>query len=139
MGWSIGYDETWKRDIGYGVPAFCDHPGCDKEIDRGLSFVCGRDPYGGDHGCGLYFCDEHHLGSKEIEGEDEAYGLCERCENDEPPFDPKPEHPRWIRHVLTDASWATWRAEEPQGVKRLRAMLPAPGAPQEDHATTREG
>src|SRR4051812_7048849 len=26
MGWSIGYDSNWQRDIGYGVPAFCDHP-----------------------------------------------------------------------------------------------------------------
>ena len=31
MGWSIGYDNNWNRDIGYGVPAFCDHPKCDKE------------------------------------------------------------------------------------------------------------
>ena len=29
MGWSIGYDTNWKRDIGYGVPAKCDHPRCD--------------------------------------------------------------------------------------------------------------
>ena len=28
MGWSIGYDEKWQRDIGYGVPAICDYPGC---------------------------------------------------------------------------------------------------------------
>lgn len=27
MGWSIGYDDKWFRDIGYGVPAYCDHPG----------------------------------------------------------------------------------------------------------------
>jgi hypothetical protein len=48
MGWSIGYDSKWKRDIGYGVPAPCDLPGCDKEIDRGLAFVCGTEPYGGE-------------------------------------------------------------------------------------------
>lgn len=33
MGWSIGYDNSWKRDIGYGVPAFCDHPGCMTSIN----------------------------------------------------------------------------------------------------------
>lgn len=54
MGWSIGYDERWKRDIGYGVPATCDHPGCEEKIDRGLSCVCAnQQPYGGEHGCGL--------------------------------------------------------------------------------------
>ena len=35
MGWSLGYDGRWKRDIGYGVPAVCDFPGCNEEIDRG--------------------------------------------------------------------------------------------------------
>jgi hypothetical protein len=44
MGWSIGYDENWKRDIGYGVPAVCDHPKCNKIINRGLSYVCGGEP-----------------------------------------------------------------------------------------------
>ncbi len=53
MGWSIGSDGD--RDIGYGVPAECDHPDCTAEIDRGLSYVCGGDPYGGEYGCGLFF------------------------------------------------------------------------------------
>ena len=26
MGWSIGFDSKWNRDIGYGVPATCDYP-----------------------------------------------------------------------------------------------------------------
>ena len=59
MGWSLGFDDNWNRDIGYGVPAICDHPECNKEINRGLAHVCGDEPYGGDDGCGLYFCDEH--------------------------------------------------------------------------------
>ena len=45
MGWEIGYDDNWERDIGYGVPAECDHPDC-QVIDRGLSYVCGGEPYG---------------------------------------------------------------------------------------------
>ena len=28
MGWAIGYDSNWGRDIGYGVIAYCDHPDC---------------------------------------------------------------------------------------------------------------
>ena len=44
MGWSIGFDRRWNRDIGYGVPATCDQPGCGADIDRGLAFVCGGDP-----------------------------------------------------------------------------------------------
>ncbi|HEV7521417.1 MAG TPA: hypothetical protein VGP89_09990, partial [Candidatus Angelobacter sp.] len=59
MGWSLGFDSNWQRDIGYGVPAYCDHPKCNKKIDRGLSYVCGGEPYGGELGCGLYFCSEH--------------------------------------------------------------------------------
>ena len=55
MGWSLGYDSNWNRDIGYGVPAYCDHPYCNEEIDRGLSYVCGDALYGGDRGCGLFF------------------------------------------------------------------------------------
>ncbi len=30
MGWSIGYDYNWKRDIGYSVPCECDNPKCKK-------------------------------------------------------------------------------------------------------------
>jgi len=40
MGWAVGYDNRWSRDIGYGVPAWCDEPGCSEAIDRGLAYVC---------------------------------------------------------------------------------------------------
>ena len=47
MGWSLGFDDKWNRDIGYGVPAYCDHPKCSVEIDRGLAYVCcDQEPYG---------------------------------------------------------------------------------------------
>lgn len=87
MGWAVGYDEHWKRDVGYGVPAFCDHPDCSAEIDRGLAYVCGQYPFGGEDGCGLHFCPTHLL----FPGQ-----LCERCftrnEDDMTwaPFDAKP-------------------------------------------------
>ena len=45
MGWAIGYDGRWERDIGYGVPAVCDHPDCNVRIDRGLDYVCNRIEY----------------------------------------------------------------------------------------------
>lgn len=102
MGWAVGYDSMWQRDIGYEVPAFCDHPDCDEEINRGLSFVCGGEPYGGEHGCGLYFCGRH-LGTG---------CLCERCNDGGSPFTAKAEHPDWIAHKATDPSWAVWRAEQ---------------------------
>lgn len=108
MGWSIGWDPSWSRDIGYGVPASCDHPNCRRVIDRGLSYVCGGEPYGGEKGCGLYFCGKHGGGY-----------LCARClaydENSEADFvafTPKPDHPRWVKHKATHPSWAQWRAEQ---------------------------
>lgn len=104
MGWSIGYDSMWQRDIGYGVPAFCDHPDCDTEIDRGLAFVCGGQPYGGQDGCGLYFCPRHQIG---------RWQQCERCAGAIGPFKAKPDHPDWIRHKLTHQSWQQWRDEQP--------------------------
>lgn len=113
MGWSIG--EFEGRDIGYGVPAICDHPDCDTRIDRGLSYVCGSNPYGEPNGCGLFFCEKHlsFAEDDDIEGM-----LCERCCEyfDEgldhcTPFDPKPDVLEWIHHKMTDESWAEWRQE----------------------------
>lgn len=111
MGWSIGYDETWKRDIGYAVPAFCDHPDCTTVIDRGLSYVCGAQPYGGEEGCGLYFCSKHQV---------DVAQQCERCSDGLEPFDAKPDHPTWIKHKLTDESWQQWRDENPAEVALLQ-------------------
>ena len=124
MGWSIGYDSNWQRNIGYGVPAECDHPECKEQIDRGLAYVCGGQPYGGEHGCGLYFCGSHlYLSPILDEGEEETDDteytwLCERCRDLKPPFDAKPDIEIWKRHKLTDPSWAEWRAENPEWVKQ---------------------
>lgn len=114
MGWSIGYDANWGRDIGYGVPATCDHPDCNEKIDRGLAHVCGGEPYGGDEGCGLYFCGVH-LGC--------VGQLCQRCTDGRKPFLAKPDHPEWIDWKLTDESWAEWRAENPAEVIEMTARL----------------
>lgn len=116
MSWSIGFDSNWERDIGYGVPATCDHPDCDKEIDRGLSYVCGGEPYGGEHGCGLYFCSGH-LAYDEID--DRYIQKCDCCLEEKEPFTPKPDTQEWIKWKLTDESWQQWRDENPEEVKKL--------------------
>ena len=115
MGWAIGWDDNWKRDIGYGVPAVCDHPDCNTKIDRGISYVCGGEPFGGEHGCGLFFCGDHlhYYGD-----EHEAFPLCERCgENYNMDdnvqdlvwsFTPKPDISEWTDWKMTDDSWAEW-------------------------------
>jgi len=110
MGWSIGYDTMWHRDIGYGVPATCDYPGCGAEIDRGLGYRCET--------CGLFFCGQHGGGD-----------ICERCDADEDTgcFDPTPDVPEWIRHKLTDDSWAAWRAEHPDEVEAMKRTQAAVG------------
>ena len=101
MGWSVGWDPNWKRDIGYGVPSICDRPECKGKIDRGLSYVCGNEPYGGDSGCGLFFCYACL----------NADQLCERCLDGLEPFEQKPDTDEWTEHKMTDASWAQWREE----------------------------
>lgn len=111
MGWSIGYDDKWQRDIGYGVPAECDHPVCNEEINRGLSYVCGGEPYGGERGCGLYFCEAHRVLSARLPM------LCLRCKSRKRPFNAKPDLPEWIQWKLTDDSWAAWRREHPEFVR----------------------
>jgi hypothetical protein len=119
MGWSIGYDENWQRDIGYGVPATCDHPGCGAKIDRGLDYVCGSEPYGGECGCGLYFCTKH----LEWGSERRPVQLCQRCKHGKKPFAPTPDRLEWSRHKATDPSWAEWRREngipEPSAVSAI--------------------
>lgn len=127
MGWSIGYDSNWKRDIGYGVPALCDYPGCTEEIDRGLSYVCSGEPYGGDHGCGLFFCAKHRRFHSFRDGC--CQEVCFRCDRYRKPFSAKPDVPAWTNWKLTDESWQSWRDENPAEVSRLRAssQLPTSG------------
>lgn len=124
MGWSIGYDSNHKRDIGYGVPAVCDHPDCNAEIDRGLSYVCGGEPYGGEHGCGLYFCGNHRefteipvCDDPNVEGD--YANLCERCVKGEDHFPLKPDVQEWRDWKRTDPSWAQWREENPEEAAKL--------------------
>jgi hypothetical protein len=124
VSWAVGHDPSWGRDIGYGVPSECDHPECHLQIDRGLSRVCGGDPYGGEHGCGLFFCDFHlfHVHGK-------RGPLCPRCCEKEEPFAPKPDLPDWILHKLTCVSWSSNRGglvapvATPELARFARAMI----------------
>lgn len=121
MGWSIGFDSNWNRDIGYGVPCICDHPECIEEIDRGLAYVCGGEPYGGEYGCGLYFCGNHQY----LPHKDMQYGmLCENCSKENGKvFEPKPDIKEWIEWKLMDESWSQWRKENPDEIEMLVARL----------------
>lgn len=94
MGWSIGYDRKRKRFIGYGVPALCDFPECNTEIDRGLAYVCcDEEPFGGEAGCGLFFCGPHTVPSLIHRH------ICVQCSMGEDAFPPKPDVPRWTLHM----------------------------------------
>lgn len=116
MGWSIGYDDNWQRDIGYGVPAKCDHPDCDKDIHRGLAHACGG---AHDDGCGLHFCSSHlFIG---CDGFDEQ--VCERCRDGKEPFDAKPDIISWERWKLAHRSWRQWREENPKIVDAMKRRV----------------
>jgi hypothetical protein len=118
MGWSIGYDDNWKRDIGYGVPAICDHPGCKAEIDRGLGYVCGGEPYGGEYGCGLFVCSEHQRAN------DRCLQLCQHCaDRRRRKLQPSADSAEWMEWKLADESWQQWRDENPVEVEKMRAAL----------------
>lgn len=81
MGWSYCGKDRRGRDIGYGVLAFCDEPGCNTEIDRGLAYACG-----GMHGeigglaCEGYFCGQHLFHVFVEDESEELHGaVCSRC------------------------------------------------------------
>lgn len=75
MGWADCGNDSEGRPIGYAFEAVCDHPGCEKEIDRGLSYACGG-MHGEDPGCEKYFCDAHLFF---VDDDDIPHRLCEEC------------------------------------------------------------
>jgi len=75
MGWGHCGTDSKGREIGYAIEATCDHPGCNEQIDRGLSYACGGmhgiyDNHGREEGCEGYFCTKH-MSCAWPEGEDE--------------------------------------------------------------------
>lgn len=125
----MGYScyEMKGRDQGYGVPAKCDHPDCEKIIDRGMGYACGGDP--SEH-CGLFFCGEHLSHKITNEGTPEekwSPALCERChDEDAAPFDPSPDIQEWNDHKMIDPSWDLWRSENPKFVAEHTPSLETP-------------
>ncbi len=108
MSRAISFDPNWKRWVGYGVPAICDYPKCSAGIDRGLGYVCGQDVYGGERGCGLFFCRDHLR-------HDGRTSVCTRCLYRKPSYRPKPDTIEWVHHMATEESWAVWRAANDAG------------------------
>lgn len=136
MGYQVYPDQDARdrgvdRWAGYGVPAECDWPDCREEIDRGLGFKCedhgsyrlmlngvqidyarfddepdAEEVWTEAGGCGLYFCEHHRYETGTHAG-----------------LAPKPDHPTWVRHMLTDESWAGWRADNAEKAAALRETL----------------
>lgn len=119
MGYAIY--RVGKRWGGYGVPSYCEYPDCNEEIDRGIPFACGGEPFS-EHGCDRYFCGKHRVyHCFNSGGRRECVEVCARCDKGKTPFPYKPEHPTWVKHILKDKSWAEWRKNNPEEVKALRA------------------
>lgn len=79
MGWANCGEDSKGRPIGYAHGATCDHPGCNKTIDRGLAYACG-----GMHGedevsCERYFCAEHR-GRYVRHADGTVVEVCPECE-----------------------------------------------------------
>lgn len=120
MGYQVYKLHVQDRFGGYGVPSICDHPDCNEKIDRGMAYCCGSEPFS-DAGCGQYFCVKH-LG---YTLEDDAVQQCERCLAGKDPFPIKPDTQDWIDWQMKDESWAEWRAENPDFVKKHSANAAA--------------
>ncbi|MFH7764588.1 hypothetical protein [Acinetobacter sp. BSP-28] len=128
--------------------AYCDHPGCKNEIDRGIGYVCCGDQ---DHmcSCGGFYCAEHEslctiITEDEFEDLDQDdiqellnhYDLTEMPVFDEDgyfyhcshePIEKDKEHPEWLKHVLTDETWQEWREKEPEMAKHYQELLDKQG------------
>jgi len=118
------------RDQDYGVPAKCDHPGCDADIDRGIAYACGGEPT---ENCGLFFCGKHlshRIINEDTPDEEWTPALCERChDEDAAPFDPSPDTQEWIDHKMIDPTWDLWRSENPEFIAANMASLEQPKEP----------
>lgn len=80
MGWGDCGEDSKGRPIGYVHEATCDHPGCDKKIDRGLSYACGDMHGETEYGCEKYFCSEHRENIVEDEGD--FNHICDGCKKE---------------------------------------------------------
>lgn len=81
MGWANCGVDSYGRPIGYAYEGTCDEPGCEVEINRGLSYACG-----GMHGengvdCERYYCAPHReVALVAVDGRE--IWVCRRCRDD---------------------------------------------------------
>lgn len=134
MGYAV-YEIGNHRWGGYGVPAICEYPTCNEEIDRGMGYACGGEPFS-EHGCDLYFCSKHTESiiinpatgkqcrhQKDCDCDCDLIGVCERCAKRKPSFPYKPERKEWLEHLLNDESWQKWRDTNPGEVEWVKEQL----------------
>lgn len=85
MGWADCGTDSKGRPIGYAHEATCDESGCEKKIDRGLSFACGG-MHGDGPGCEGYFCAEHlyypNITDEFREDQGVLGAVCGRCSDE---------------------------------------------------------
>ncbi|MBE3670940.1 hypothetical protein BOO25_18600 [Vibrio navarrensis] len=78
MSWANCGQDKSGRFIGYAIEAICDHPGCNKEINRGLSYVCGTMHGEDEISCDKYFCEEHKSNYVTFDDGRGAH-ICDEC------------------------------------------------------------
>jgi len=133
--WYSVYEIWNNRFWGYWVSTICEHPDCNKEIDRWMSYACWWEPFS-EKWCDRYFCEKHtnyvefdsmwdmiKEESKEDKQGNECYPLCERCAKNEEPFNYKPESKEWLEHIISDESWEIWREKNPKILKTYKEQL----------------
>lgn len=131
MGYAVYQDPNTKRWAGYGVPAPCDMPGCEAEIDRGMAWKCETV-----HGY-KYLLNGVEVGpdeewDEEIEREEEGCQLFFCAVHEEHRLhqdaQPKGDSLEWEAHMLADESWEQWRTENPKEVAAMEARAAAASA-----------
>lgn len=102
----MSYSVYWmnERFQGYGVPAYCDCNGCKTKIDRGLGYQHEEDK--DNMYPSIFVCNKHQ--NKKLSKIKVDYTR---------------EHTEWLTHVLNDESWAEWRKDNPELVKKYDKKL----------------
>lgn len=104
----MGYGTYWEngRWQGNGVPAYCDYPGCNEVIHRGLAYQHEEDNEGMTPN--IFCCKKH---KRELL--DSFYSRVDysrECQD-------------WLAWITSDVSWSQWRKENPDIVKRYKSLL----------------
>jgi len=102
MGWGDCGDDSKGRPIGYCYEAECDHDGCNKKIDRGLSYACGGTHGEADCYCEKYFCSTHKRLAWSEDGENVLFkqDLCLKCADELEKYHKEEQEPETLKSVL---------------------------------------